>query len=236
MKLDNNAVRRMYDRFSSIPLMWEVNTWLQGMTERAPTRVRAIELLQLRPGSSVLDVACGTGLNFPELQRHLQGHGRLVGVDLSPKTLEIAQRTVAKAGWTNVELFAADSAEYEPTQQFDACLCTFALEIIPQYVETLDKMTRALRPGGRLAIVGFQRSRHPIAAHFNPVFEAMGGLFGGELGRDIPGNARLRGREVCFESYFGGFYCAQATERVYPPLLATSDRIVALQDVDSGET
>jgi ubiquinone/menaquinone biosynthesis C-methylase UbiE len=214
MRLNNRTIRRMYDGFSSVPGFWELDAWTCRATARSPYRRTAIELLQLESDSAVLDVACGTGLNFPEIQRHLRGRGSLVGLDLSPKTMALARRRVDREQWTNVELVTGSAADYRPNRPFDACLCTFAIEIIPPFREALDMMFQALRPGGRLALIGFQPSSHPFAAPFNPLFRAMGTLFGGvTAGRDVPALVRQRFQEIHFESCFGGFYYIQLAER-----------------------
>ena len=49
-----------------------------------PAQRRLLEMADLRPGERVLDVACGTGLNFELLQRAVDGTGRIVGMDTHP--------------------------------------------------------------------------------------------------------------------------------------------------------
>ena len=55
---------------------------------RADTyRTRAVELLSLKPGDSVVDLGCGTGLSFPLLLDKIGPQGRLTGVDISAEKL-----------------------------------------------------------------------------------------------------------------------------------------------------
>src|SRR6516165_9718180 len=54
-------------------------------------RLRAVQALNLRPGDSVVDIACGTGLNFPLIQDVIGPDGRIVGVDLTDAMLAQAQ-------------------------------------------------------------------------------------------------------------------------------------------------
>lgn len=51
-------------------------------------RLRAVELLHLKRGDCVVDLACGTGLSFPLLVDRIGPEGRLIGVDLSSGMLE----------------------------------------------------------------------------------------------------------------------------------------------------
>ena len=46
-----------------------------------PQRLRAVHALGLGAGDSVIDVACGTGLNFPLIEEVIGPAGRIVGVD-----------------------------------------------------------------------------------------------------------------------------------------------------------
>ena len=57
----------------------------------APAGRRA---LGLRPGDTVVDIACGTGLNFPLLEEAIGPDGRIVGVDLTDAMLAQAQRRI----------------------------------------------------------------------------------------------------------------------------------------------
>ena len=55
-------------------------------------REQAISAMHLRKGSRVLDIGCGTGLNFPLLLDAVGSEGTVVGVDLSHGMLEVADR------------------------------------------------------------------------------------------------------------------------------------------------
>src|SRR6478672_5005647 len=74
-----------------------------GYPERAQ-RLRAVHALGLRPGHSVVDVACGTGLNFRPIEELIGPAGRIVGVDLTDAMLARAQDRIATNGWSNVNL------------------------------------------------------------------------------------------------------------------------------------
>jgi Methyltransferase domain len=59
-------------------------------------RERAVETLAPASGSVVLDVGCGTGLNFAGLEEAIGPHGRLVGIDLSSDMLARAHERVKR--------------------------------------------------------------------------------------------------------------------------------------------
>src|SRR6516165_6760896 len=83
-----------------------------GYPQRAQ-RLRAVQALGLRAGDSVIDIACGTGLNFPLLEEVIGPGGRIVGVDLTDAMLARAQDRIATNGWSNVSLVQADAADFD---------------------------------------------------------------------------------------------------------------------------
>jgi ubiquinone/menaquinone biosynthesis C-methylase UbiE len=116
-------------------------------------RLRAVQALRLRPGDSVVDVACGTGLNFSLLQKLIGPEGRIVGVDLTDAMLERAQDRVATNGWRNVSLVQADAVEFEFPTEVDAILSTYALTQVPNCAAVIAHGAAALSGGGRWAVL-----------------------------------------------------------------------------------
>ena len=76
---------------------------MPGYPLRAQRR-QAVKVLRLRPGDTVVDIACGTGQNFPLIERVIGPQGQIVGVDLTDAMLAQAQRRIERNGWTNIEL------------------------------------------------------------------------------------------------------------------------------------
>jgi demethylmenaquinone methyltransferase/2-methoxy-6-polyprenyl-1,4-benzoquinol methylase len=116
-------------------------------------RLRAVRALSLRPGDSVIDVACGTGLNFPLLERMVGPEGRIVGVDLTDAMLARARRRIEANGWRNVSLVQADAAEFDFPSDVDAILSTYALSQVPECGEVIARGAGALAGGGRWAVL-----------------------------------------------------------------------------------
>ena len=116
-------------------------------------RLRAVEALQLRCGAHVVDVACGTGLNFSLLQEQIGPEGRIVGVDLTDAMLAQAQQRVEANGWSNVSLVQADAAAFEFPSEVDAILSTYALTQVPECREVVANGAAALSAGGRWVLL-----------------------------------------------------------------------------------
>mgnify|MGYP001109019617 FL=1 len=61
-------------------------------------RSMLVERLILKPGDAVLDLCCGTGLDFPFLLQKIKVRGRLLGVDLSFEMLQQAKKKIGSEG------------------------------------------------------------------------------------------------------------------------------------------
>jgi ubiquinone/menaquinone biosynthesis C-methylase UbiE len=123
-----------------------------GYPQRAQ-RLRAVRALRLRPGDTVIDIACGTGLNFSLIAEAIGPDGRIVGVDLTDAMLARAKDRIAKAGWRNISLEQADAAEFEFPTEVDAILSTYALSQVPNCAEVIAHGATALSKGGRWAVL-----------------------------------------------------------------------------------
>jgi ubiquinone/menaquinone biosynthesis C-methylase UbiE len=119
-----------------------------GYPQQAQRR-RAVQALGLRPGATVVDLACGTGQNFPLIEQAIGPDGRIIGVDLTDAMLAQARRRVEHAGWGNVSLVQADAADYAFPTELDAILSTYALSHVPECGAVFARGAEALAPGGR---------------------------------------------------------------------------------------
>jgi demethylmenaquinone methyltransferase/2-methoxy-6-polyprenyl-1,4-benzoquinol methylase len=133
--------------------------------------------LDVRPGDRVIEIACGTGLNFAHLRELAGDGGRIVGVDIAPAMLEIARREIARHGWKNVEALEADAAHL-PFQDgsFDKALCAFALNIIPDYERAIAEVRRVLAPEGRFVALELSMSASSVPRWLLPLAERFMGI------------------------------------------------------------
>jgi demethylmenaquinone methyltransferase/2-methoxy-6-polyprenyl-1,4-benzoquinol methylase len=116
-------------------------------------RLRAVQALGLRAGDTVIDIACGTGLNFPLLEEVIGPGGRIVGVDLTDAMLAEAQHRIEANGWSNVSLVQADAADFEFPARVHAILSTYALSQVPECAEVVAHGAAALSGGGRWVVL-----------------------------------------------------------------------------------
>lgn len=131
--------------------------YLIGFREIA-FRKKLTKALNLKNGDTVVEVACGTGLNFQHIQRVIGPSGKIIGVDITDKMLGQAQLRINRHGWQNVELVKADAADFKFPTGINGILSAFAITLMPEYDQIIENGSRALLSGGRLAILDFKEA------------------------------------------------------------------------------
>jgi ubiquinone/menaquinone biosynthesis C-methylase UbiE len=116
-------------------------------------RFRAVRALGLRPGDSVVDIACGTGLNFALLEEVIGPDGWIVGVDLTDAMLAQAQDRIETNGWSNISVVQADAADFDFPTGLGAILSTYALSHVPECADVIAHGAAALSGGGRWVVL-----------------------------------------------------------------------------------
>ena len=104
-------------------------------------------------GEAVLDLGCGAGFDTLVAAQLVGTEGRVVGIDLSPEMLAVAEAGRAEAGFAQVE-FCADAIEAMPfpAASFDLALSNGVLSLVPDKPAALREIHRVLRPGGWLQV------------------------------------------------------------------------------------
>ncbi len=124
-----------------------------GISALETWRKEAVKLLNLERGDLVVDIGCGTGLNFALMQEAIGPEGRIIGIDLTDAMLDQARLRVAEHGWKNVELVQRDAAQYEFPIQVDGIIATFALTFVPECERVIQNGCQALAPGRQLVVL-----------------------------------------------------------------------------------
>lgn len=129
--------------------------YLFGYREWAYRRM-AVEALKLKPGDTVLDLACGTGINFPLYQQYIGQTGRIIGVDLTPAMLVQAQKRVKNNDWQNVTLVHHDAATYRSPSPVNAIISTYAFSILPNIEPVIHNVYSMLHNFGHYVLLELQ--------------------------------------------------------------------------------
>ena len=128
---------------------------------------KAVDRLELSPGDTVIDVACGTGLNFPSLLDRIGATGKIVGIDLSPEMIAAARARVASKRWDNITLIEAAVEEAPIHTKAEAALFSFTHDVL-QLPKAVTNLVAHLEPGSRVASVGakYARGWNPVVNYF----------------------------------------------------------------------
>lgn len=131
-------------------------------------RVLGITALAPSAGQQVLDIGCGTGLNFALLYERIGACGTIVGIDRSAHMLRQARRRAEARHWHNVILVQADMVLVDPTSLpariveaggsalSDAALATYSLSLMGDWERAWATTTSLLFQGARIGVVDMQ--------------------------------------------------------------------------------
>ena len=111
----------------------------------------------IRDGIDVLDVACGTGVLFPDYAS--RGVASVTGIDIAP---EMARRAQEK--FPDAEVICGDVEAYPFDRQFDAVMVYNAFPHFPEPERLIGRLAALTKPGGRLS-VAHGMSRAMLAHH-----------------------------------------------------------------------
>jgi ubiquinone/menaquinone biosynthesis C-methylase UbiE len=116
------------------------------------------ENLNLKEGLDVLDVGCGDGKHLFKIEELVGQKGRVVGVDISEKSLEECRRKIEKGNLSNVNVLNCDFALLKETlnyqKGFDRILSSFAIYYTKDKEKTLRDCYGLLKKGGIMFFCG----------------------------------------------------------------------------------
>jgi demethylmenaquinone methyltransferase/2-methoxy-6-polyprenyl-1,4-benzoquinol methylase len=136
------------EQYRHLAAGYDRHMWFARGTHR-----EAVKRLYLSPQQVVLDVACGTGLNFEAIQERIGRSGWLIGLDLSPDMLALARERVDAAGWENVTLIEAAAEDARLEREPDALLFSFSHDVL-RSPAALDNLLPQAKSGARVVAAG----------------------------------------------------------------------------------
>lgn len=134
-----------------------------------PVSAELLRTADLQPGSSVLDVGCGTGLIARRAAEIVGQKGSVAGLDVSPDMIAVASALPVPEG-APIEWHQGDATALPfPDGSFDVVLCQMTLMFIEDRLTALHEMHRVLASGGRVLIT----TPGPIQATFEFMEQAI---------------------------------------------------------------
>jgi demethylmenaquinone methyltransferase/2-methoxy-6-polyprenyl-1,4-benzoquinol methylase len=138
-----------------------MNRFLSAGIDRIWRR-KAIAVFQKHKPRLMLDVATGTADMAIQAARTLQPE-RIVGIDISPKMLEIGRQKIEKLNLgTKIELHSGDSETINFADgTFDAVMVAFGVRNFEHLEKGLSEILRVMKPGAQLVVLEFSKPRFP---------------------------------------------------------------------------
>jgi phosphatidylethanolamine/phosphatidyl-N-methylethanolamine N-methyltransferase len=179
-------IERVYNRYSGVYDLVFGKVFQSGR-EMAPA------LLNLTPGTKLLEVGVGTGLSLPLLARNIE----ITGIDLSQKMLDQAHKRVRQKGMSHVRLLKMDATNLEfPDNNFDRVLAAYFISTVPNPVKVVEEMKRVCRPGGYLVFLNHFLSDNPFVGFWEKVISPLCYRIGFKTDLDLHQLMRDTGLEI----------------------------------------
>ncbi len=170
-----DAKRRYVRRlFATIADRYDFITRFLSFGRDRSWKQRLMDLSGVEPGWRVIDLACGTGDLALEASRR---GARVVGLDVTPRMIDLAR---VKEGAAPVAWIVGDmTALPVRADAFDLVLTGYGLRNVPDLAGAIAEIHRALRSGGRLCSLDFDRPeglwvRRVYLAYLTVVGSALG--------------------------------------------------------------
>ncbi|MFK7923523.1 MAG: methyltransferase domain-containing protein [Bacteroidia bacterium] len=130
--------------------------WVDGQI-KIGVNLRHLEIFHalkkqgLKPTDDVLEIGCGIGAVSSLLVPYLR-RGSLLGIDISPKSIEVANKRFSTS--SNAKFAVSDMSDFEATAAYDVIVLPDVLEHIPvaQHPDLFRRLKAAIRPGGFIFI------------------------------------------------------------------------------------
>jgi SAM-dependent methyltransferase len=118
----------------------------------SPLGLRAMDALAPRTGDVVVDVGCGAGQSVLQLAERVGAGGRVIGVDIAPRLLDMAR--LRAEGLAQVRFLDADAQRLDlPGRSVDAIFSRFGVMAFANPLAAFANFRRILKPSGSLAFV-----------------------------------------------------------------------------------
>lgn len=155
--MEQTTVRDTTGRLIHWAFLYDLLLWFVSFGREQQFRGKALDLAELKPDESVLDVGCGTGTLAIAAKLRVGLQGQVCGIDASPEMIARGEKKARKAG-VAVEFKNTLAEELPfPAAHFDVVLSTVMLHHLPRSVrqQCAREIKRVLKPGGRLLAIDF---------------------------------------------------------------------------------
>ncbi|HCH32113.1 MAG TPA: bifunctional demethylmenaquinone methyltransferase/2-methoxy-6-polyprenyl-1,4-benzoquinol methylase UbiE [Oceanospirillaceae bacterium] len=150
--------------FHSVAAKYDVMNDLMSMGIHRLWKRQTIEMSGVRSGDSVLDLAGGTGDLTMRFSDIVGAGGRVILADINESMIKVGRdRLIDKGVVGNVSYVQANAEALPfPDNSFDCITIAFGLRNVTDKDKALASMRRVLKPGGRLLVLEFSKTKNPV--------------------------------------------------------------------------
>lgn len=144
--VEDTAAARLYpvEELAALP---------ESVTDASLGCGNPLAIAELKPGEVVLDLGSGGGIDCFLAGRKVGPEGRVIGLDMTPDMLKLAQRNAKKLGARNVEFRYGEMEDIPlPDESVDVIISNCVINLSPDKSAVFGEAYRVLRPGGRLSV------------------------------------------------------------------------------------
>jgi ubiquinone/menaquinone biosynthesis C-methylase UbiE len=146
----------------------DVQEWVQRFEvegrEAFDLRQEIVAAMNLRPGQVIADVGAGTGLFEPLLANEVGPQGKVYAIDIVPRFIEHIDNKAQRAGLSQIKtVLSTERSIGLPANSVDVAFACDAYHHFVYYDAMLASIRRALKPGGRLFIVDFDKESKTLS-------------------------------------------------------------------------
>jgi len=154
---------RGHDRFRPKDFEAFVRRMLDPGRDRWQQPARVLRALRVRPNAVVADIGAGPGYFTLRFAQAVGPRGRVYAVDPEPRSLERLRRRLARRGVRNVTpVLSRGDDPHLPVAACDLVLIVDTYHHFPDGPAFLRRAAGALKPGGRLVGIDFQKYKTPV--------------------------------------------------------------------------
>ena len=164
---EEDKAHRVGDVFRSVAPSYDLMNDLMSLGLHRFWKRFAIEMSGVREGSSVLDVASGSGDLAAAFAKRVGPSGSVWMTDINAAMLEVGRDKMIDAGFfPPLALCDAEKLPF-PSDSFDCVSVAFGLRNMTHKDRALAEMARVARPGGRVLVLEFSRPWKPLARAYD---------------------------------------------------------------------
>ena len=143
------TIKKTYSYWAKKPILYRIQA---GMSTRL--RKKAVNMLKIRKGDTILDLACGPGITFKHLQKKIGLKGKIIGLDYVQEMISQSKKYAKKKKWENIKLIKADAAKKKLRKNtIDGIISIIGLSAIPNHEQTIKNCYKALKKGRKMVVL-----------------------------------------------------------------------------------